>query len=127
MKFYLLLIFLILVACRKDVVDNTKDYREKFTGNYICRMTGAYGCMLDTNIIRYDSIVNVNISKCDDSAIKILDVAIKIEVDGNFSTTIPVLNYRGIGGYFIKDSIIFNTYQGGLGCHTILDYIGKKQ
>jgi hypothetical protein len=117
---------LILAVCSKDVVDNLKDYREKFSGNYTCHMTGAYSCLLDTNIIRYDSNIIVNVSKCDDSSIIILDIAIKIEADGNFSSSVPVLNYHGIGGYFINDSLIFNTFQGGLGCNTILNYNRKN-
>ena len=126
MKYFLFLFFLILAACRKDVVDNTKDYRETFIGNYTCHVTGAYGCMLDTNIIRYDTIVLVNITKYGDSSIFILNAILKINNNGEFGGGLyPGPAYHGFGGYFINDSIFFTTYQGGLGCHTILNYNGK--
>jgi len=120
----IVLLLLLFIGCDKE---NNKipDYRDKFVGDYQCNKTGNYHCGDST--FYYDTTVIVTITKENDSLINILDVALRINTNGEFGGGLyPDSAYHGFGGYFIIDSIFFNTYQGGLGCFTSFNYKGKK-
>lgn len=120
----ILLLLLLFISCKKENIE-TPDYRDKFVGDYQCNKTGIYHCGDST--FYYDTTVIVTITKENDSLINILDAALKINTNGEFGGGLyPDSAYHGFGGYFINDSIFFNTYQGGLGCFTSLNYKGKK-
>ncbi len=126
MKNLLLIVLLLLlfISCNKEN-NETLDYRDKFIGDYRCNKTGNYHCGDSTYY--YGTTEIVTITKANDSLINILDAILKINTNGNFGGGLyPDSAYHGFEGYFINDSIFFNTYQGGLGCFTSLNYKGKK-
>ncbi len=117
-------LLLLLISCDKET-NEIPDYRDKFVGVYQCNKTGNYHCGDSTYY--YDTTEIVTITKENDSLINILDATLKINTNGEFGGGLyPDSAYHGFGGYFINDSINFNTYQGGLGCFTSLNYKGKK-
>ncbi len=126
----LILVVLLLIGCNKENGENqvpTDDYRDKFIGSYQCTKTGVYHC--GDSIYHYEPVdLVVTVTKKHDSLINILDAVLKINKNGEFGGLYPdsAPDYHGFGGYFINDSIFFNTHQGGLGCFTAFDYEGKK-
>lgn len=122
--FLIVLLQLLFIGCNKENND-IPDYRDKFIGKYQCNKTGNYHCGDSTYY--YDTTVIVTITKENDSLINILNAALKINTNGEFGGGLyPDSAYHGFGGYFISDSVFFNTYEGGLGCFTSLNYKGKK-
>lgn len=120
----ILLLLPVLSSCIKESKE-IPDYRDKFIGTYNCDKTGSYHCGDST--FYYDTTMIVTITKENDSLINILDAVLNINSIGEFGGGIyPDSSYHGFGGYIVNDSIFFNTFQGGLGCFTSLNYIGKK-
>ena len=120
----IVLLLLIFMGCNKENND-APDYRDKFVGDYQCNKTGYYHCGDST--FYFDTTLIVTICKENDSLINILDATLKINTNGEFGGGLyPDSVYHGFGGFFVNDSIYFNTYQGGLGCFTSLNYKGKK-
>ena len=118
----ILLSILLFSSCKKENID----YRDSFIGNYRCHETGSTWS-LDTIYARYDTIVEIDITKSGDSSINILDVTVKINAAGIIEAGLySVPNYHGFGGYFKNDSIFLDTFRGGLGGGTTLNYKGKK-
>ena len=105
---WFILLSLLLIGCKKE--NNViPDYRDKFIGDYKCSKTGVYHCGDST--FYYDTTVIIAITKANDSLINILDVALKINANGEFGGGLyPVPAYHGFGGYLINDSVFFNTY-----------------
>jgi hypothetical protein len=94
-------------------------------GKYQCNKTGNYH--YGDSTYYFDTTVIVTITKENDSFINILDATLKINTNGEFGGGLYSDSaYHGFGGYFINDSVFFNTYQGGLCCFTSLNYKGKK-
>lgn len=125
----LVLLLLFCSSCKKpnkECNNGTSDYRDKFVGNYQCSKTGVYHCG-DSTFYHDTTTIIVTITKENDSLIHILDAILKINANGEFGGGLyPDTSYHGFGGYFINDSIFFDTYQGGLGCFTSFSYKGKR-
>ncbi|MEJ5265647.1 MAG: hypothetical protein WHT29_10055 [Bacteroidales bacterium] len=120
-----IVVIIFFISCYKNDGDITTDYRDKYIGSYNCHKVGSFWC--NSSSIPIDTMEIIDIIKNEDSSIIILNEKLKISIDGKFGgRSHPTPNYRIFDGYFTDDSIYFDTYQGGLGCFTTLNYKGKK-
>lgn len=121
----LVAILFLVVGCNKEPL---ADYRDYYTGTYVCDKSG-YDLVNGDSTYNYyfDTVLPISVTKVNDSLIQILDATLKVDINGEFGGGLyPDPLYHSFQGYFVNDSIYFNTYQGGMGCFISFEYKGKK-